>query len=120
MQRTSIIQLNNRKIILCDLRGIEKEDILKVSQQTWTLFGSALLENEKASFLVDLTGVTIPPKIMDDIVSISEQYKQNIAKEGVIGLYGFKRTMLNIYGWSIGSNLKAFKDRELAFNWLAS
>lgn len=120
MERTKIIQLNDKKIIICDLKGIQREEILKVSQQTWTLFGKELLQDEKANFLVDITGVDIPPKIMDEIVSMSEQYKKNIAKEGVIGLYGFKRTLLNIYGWSIGSKLKAFNNKENAINWLAS
>ena len=120
MKRTKIIQLNDKKIVLCDLKGIEREEILRVSQQTWSLIRTSLSEGEKANFLVDMTDVQIPPKMMEEIVSLAENFKQSIAKEGVIGLHGFRRTMLNIYGWSIGSKLKAFDDHEKAMVWLAS
>lgn len=120
MKRSKIIQLNNKKIIFCDLKGIEREEILQVSQQTWSLFSSDLQHDQKASFLVDMTGVEIPPKIMEEIVNMAERYKRNIDKEGVIGLHGFRRTLLNMYGWVIGSNLRAFENRDLAINWLAS
>lgn len=120
MNRTKIIQLNNKKIIFCDLKGIEREEILQVSQQTWSLFGKNLTGTQKASFLIDMTGVEIPPKIMEEIVHMAERYKRNIDKEGVIGLHGFRRNLLNIYGWVIGSNLKAFENEDLAIHWLAS
>ena len=120
MKRAKIIQLNKKKIIFCDLKGIEREEILQVSQQTWSLFGKHLPQNEKANFLVDMTGVEIPPKIMEEIVHMAERYKQNIDKEGVIGLHGFRKTLLNFYGWVIGSNLKAFENRDRAMHWLAS
>lgn len=120
MKRTKIIQLNNKKIFYCDLKGLENDEILNVSQETWSLIGSELENEEKANFLIDITGVEIPPKIMEEIATMSERYKNNIAKEGVVGIYGFRRTLLNMYGWAIGSQLKGFEDKEMAMNWLAS
>lgn len=120
MKRIKIIQLNDKKIFFCDLKGVKNDDILNISQETWSLIGSELKDGEKVNFLLDITDVNIPPKIMDEISLMAEVHKNNIAKEGVVGINGFRRTLLNLYGWVIGSQLKAFEDRELAMLWLAS
>ena len=120
MKRTKIIQLNDKKIFFCDLKGIERDEIIAVSKETWSIIKSELGTGEKANFLIDITNVQIPPKIMEEISTLAELNKDNIAKEGVIGINGFRRTLINIYGWAIGSQLKAFEDRELAMHWLAS
>ena len=120
MKRTKIIQLNDKKIFFCNLKDVEKEEILNVSQETFSLIGVELQKGEKANFLIDVTNLQIPPKIMEEIEVIAELHKNNINKEGIIGITGFKGTLLNIYGWLTGSQLRAFKNRELAIHWLAS
>lgn len=120
MNRTKIIQLNNKKIFFCDLKGVEREDLLTVSQQTWSLFNSVLIEGEKANFLIDITNVYIPPILMEEIASMADRYKNKIAKEGIIGVHGMNKTVLNIYAWLTGSKLKAFANQESAMMWLAS
>ena len=120
MNRIKLIQLNNKKIIFCDLKGIARDEILHVSSQILAMFKSEVKNNEKASFLVDITGVEIPPSTMEEITSLMEIYKQNIFKEGVIGLSGMRKTLFNLYGLLTRTNLKAFENRELAMNWLAS
>lgn len=120
MNRTKIIQLNDKKIFFCDLRGVNREEILMISQETWNLFNSSLLEGEKANFLIDITNVEIPPMMMEEIANMAERYKKNIDKEGIIGLHGFNKTMLNWYGWLTRSQLKAFETQESAMTWLAS
>lgn len=120
MNRTKVIQLNDKKIFLCDLKGLEREEILTVSQQTWNLFSTELIHGEKANFLIDITNVDIPPMMMEEIASMAERYKNNIAKEGVVGLHGFRKTMLNMYGLMIGSKLKAFENQESALIWLTA
>ena len=120
MKRTQIIQLNDKKIFFCDLKGIEKEEILDVSKETWSIISADIQKGEKVNFLIDITDVQIPPNIMEEISALAELHKNEINKEGVLGIHGFKRTLLNMYGWAKGSQLKAFEDRELAINWLAS
>jgi hypothetical protein len=120
MKRTKIIQLNNKKIFLCDLKGVQNEDLLEVSHETWNMFNTELKEGEKVSFLIDITNVDIPPSLMEEISELASRYKQSIEKEGVIGFHGFKKTLLNLYSWASGSQLKAFETQERAMLWLAS
>lgn len=120
MNRIKLIHQNNKKIILCDLKGINKDEILDVCRNTIALLNSEIKNNEKASFLIDVTGVEIPPKLMEEVTQLFESYRGSIKKEGVIGLYGFRKILFNIYGWVIGSHLKAFENRDLAMNWLVS
>ena len=120
MKRTTVIQLNDKKIFLCDLKGLQTQDILNVSQETWDMFHKEIHEGEKANFLIDITNVDLESSTLEQIATMAEQYRNNIEKEGVIGLYGIRKTIFNIYGWAIGSQLKAFETQERAMHWLAS
>jgi hypothetical protein len=120
MKRTRIIQLNDKKIFLCDLKGAHNDDLLDVSQEAFNLFHTEIKEGEKVNFLIDITNTDISQNVIDEISSVAEQYKGFISKEGVVGLYGFKKTLLNLYGFMIGSRLKAFESQESAMHWLAS
>jgi hypothetical protein len=120
MKRTKIIQFQNRKIFYCDLKGAHNEDIIDASYETWQLFNSELQEGEKAFFLIDITDVDIPAKTMEEMTSLAERYRNNIAKEGIIGMNGFNKALFNFYGWATGSHLKAFENKETAMHWLAS
>jgi len=120
MNRIKLIHKNNKKIILCDLKGINRDEILNVCRDIVNLFDSEITTDEKANFLIDITGVEIPPKLMEELTSLLESYRGSIKKEGVIGLVGFRKFLFNAYGWIIGAHLKAFENRDVAMNWLAS
>jgi hypothetical protein len=109
---------NGKAITLHDYRGLEGEDYANA-----ILHNMQLAEEEQSQdrlVLIDATDTVVSKEVMKAYKTIAEKTSPKISKTGVIGATGIQQLFVATISNLFKLNVRAFRSKEQALDWLTS
>lgn len=119
MDRSKMLNHNNKKVLSMDFSSLETEDACRVIEHS-----SKLIQQmpEKSLFtLTNVTGANFDLKLIDSLKKFSNANKPYVIAGAVVGAEGIKRTVFNsVLLFSGRNDLKTFDKTDEALSWLST
>ncbi len=117
IKRNSIINSGQTEIILHNYSNIEDDKFVSTIEAN--VSNSKERGNDNQLLLLDITNAYISTKVLDTFKKASIDIKPFTKKIAVIGVKGIQKVFFNIVlTFSKSNDLKSFKTKEEAINWL--
>jgi hypothetical protein len=117
MKRARFVDHGNKKLLLFDFSGLEKEE----AQQVMNYSTQMISHMPKASVLTltDVTGLKYDDELKEDFKRFADHNRPHVVAGAVVGVTGWKKLIyLAALKLSGRTNLHLFNDVEEAHEWL--
>lgn len=116
MPSVRIIQEQDTKIVYNDMAFAKPEEAIACCQDSQRIIGS--FPEGSALVLVDVSGMRFNRDVIQVVKETTRKNKPYVKTTAVFGLEGFTKILINSVISFSGRDMKLFKNKEEALNWL--
>lgn len=117
--RCKLVSVKGAKIFLMDFSGLDAEVVTKIIPECKKFVCSQPLNSVKT--LTDITNARYSVETTEALKDLAASNKPYVSASAIVGVEGMKNIVLNsVIKFSGRSNMRVFKTREEALDWLVS
>jgi hypothetical protein len=118
MERTSFITHDERQIVFMNFAGVQTVEEALVAIKEAKEFVAAQPRRRNLLTLVDITGATQDPKVLDAMQDLAEHDKPWVLAGAVVGIHPLRRILFRTVVMMSGRKMATFASLDDAKEWL--